>query len=45
MKADKQTILDVIDALERESSNYSQEHTPDRIVRIRAYIEKLKKQL
>jgi hypothetical protein len=45
MKMDKQTIQDVIDILERESSNYSQDHTPDRIVRIRAYIEKLRKQL
>jgi hypothetical protein len=45
MKTDKQTIQYVIDALERESSNYSQDHTPERIVRIRTYIKKLKNQL
>lgn len=36
-----QTILDVIEVLEREVSHYSTEHIPERIVRIRDYITQL----
>lgn len=33
---------DVIQVLEEQQSNYGTEHTPERIVRIRGVIEKLK---
>jgi hypothetical protein len=36
-----QMIQDVIEVLEREVSNYSSEFVPERITRIRSYIEKL----
>ena len=44
MKIDTETLDDVIEVLEREISNYSEEFVPERITRIRAYIQKLKKQ-
>ena len=39
----RQTINDVIEVLEREVSGYSTEHAPERIVRLRKYIEQLNK--
>lgn len=38
---EQETIQDVIEVLEREVSNYSTEHVPERITRLRNYIQKL----
>lgn len=43
MKQDKETLIDVIEALELATSGYSEEFPPDRVVRIRSFIKKLKK--
>jgi hypothetical protein len=36
-----QTVLEVIEVLEREVSHYSSEHVPERILRIKQFIQKL----
>jgi FtsZ-binding cell division protein ZapB len=38
----EQEAQDIIEILEREVKNYSQQHAPERIVRLRQAIEELK---
>lgn len=42
LKPKDDTIQYVIDVLEREVANYSEEFTPDRIKKIKEYIKTLK---
>lgn len=37
-----QTIKEVVEVLEREVSNYSTEYAPERIIRLRKYIQNLR---
>lgn len=38
----KEEVQDVLDVIEREIAGYSQTHPPERVVRLRSAVEKLK---